>query len=113
MRDDRLFLEDILEAIRNIEEYAPLGRPKFDQDKLIQTWMVHHIQVIGEAARRVSQGLHAKHPEVPWTEIGAMRNILVHDYFRIDPDEVWSVVTNDLPVLKPQIESILKEIKSR
>ena len=88
MRDDRVYLLDILEAIERIEKYTAQGREAFEVNELIQTWVVHHIQIIGEATRKLSQDLRIHYSEVPWTQIMAMRNILVHDYFRIDLDEV-------------------------
>ena len=88
MRDDRLYLEDILEAIDRINRHSARGRKTFEGDELIQTWIVHHIQIIGEAVGKLSDGLKAKHPEVPWTVIKAMRDVLVHFYFGVDIDKV-------------------------
>ena len=111
MRDDRVYLLDILEAIERIEKYTAQGREAFEVNELIQTWVVHHIQIIGEATRKLSQDLRIHYSEVPWTQIMAMRNILVHDYFRIDLDEVWLVIEGDIPVLKERVEFILKELE--
>jgi uncharacterized protein with HEPN domain len=109
MRADRDLLADMLEAIGRIERYAARGREAFLNDELIQVWIIHHMQTIGEAARRLSRGLQAEHHAIPWSEIIAMRNILVHDYFGVDTDEIWSAVENDLPKLRRQIESILAD----
>ena len=111
MRDDRVYLLDILEAIERIEKYTAQGREAFEVNELIQTWVVHHIQIIGEATRKLSQDLRTRYSEVPWTQIMAMRNILVHDYFRIDLDEVWLVIEGDILVLKERVEFILKELE--
>lgn len=108
MRDDRGRLQDILEAIGRIEKYAARGREAFERDELVQTWIVHHIQLIGEAARKTSDALRQRHPEVPWPQIIAMRNILVHDYFSVDLEEVWAAVERDLPELKRRIGAILQ-----
>ena len=107
MRNDREYLLDILEAIGRVERYAARGRDAFDREELVQTWIVHHLQIIGEAARKLSSEFRAAHPEIPWAEIVAMRNVLVHDYFGIDEEEVWSAVQRDLPELKRKIEAIL------
>ena len=80
MRDDRERLLDIQEAIQRIEKYASSGREIFERDELIQTWVVHHLQIIGEAARHVSSSLKLRHAQVPWSQITGMRNILVHNY---------------------------------
>ena len=108
MRDDLERLRDIQEAIGRIEQHAAKGRLAFEGDELIQTWIVHHLQIIGEATRRLSSELQAKHPEIPWSRIIGMRNILVHDYFAIDAEAVWQVVEHDLPNLKLNIDAILK-----
>ncbi len=107
MKDDRERLRDILEAIDRIERHAAQGRHAFERDELLQTWSVHHLQIIGEAARKLSESFRKAHPEVAWAQIIAMRNILVHDYFHVDQDEVWSAIERDLPVLKHSIATIL------
>jgi uncharacterized protein with HEPN domain len=107
MRDDRERLLDIKEAIENVQKYASRGRDAFRNDELIQTWVLHHIQILGEAAARLSDEFQEKHPDIPWFKITGMRNILVHDYFGIDIEAVWSVVENDLPVLYDQIRKLL------
>jgi len=110
MRDDRERLQDMLEAIERIERHTAKGREEYERDELIQTWIVHHIQIIGEAARKLSKEIRSEHDEVPWPTIIAMRNILVHDYFNVDIDEVWSTVEKDLPALKENISSILEDM---
>ncbi len=107
MRNDRERLLDILESIERIEKYAARGQEAFTTDELIQTWIVHHIQIIGEAARGLSDEFVAKHPEAPWAKIVGMRNILVHQYFGIDKELVWKVVTGELAELKKQVCRIL------
>ena len=108
MRDDRERLLHILDAIERIERYAARGREAFEQEELIQNWMVRHLQVIGEAARAISHEFRDKHPEIPWTEIVGTRHVLVHDYFGIDLDVVWRVVDREIPVLKRKIVAILE-----
>jgi uncharacterized protein with HEPN domain len=110
MKDDRERLRHILDAIERIEKYAARGENAFRQDELIQNWMVRHLQVIGEAARALSQTFREQHSEVPWASIIGMRHVLVHDYFGIDLDIVWRVVSTDLPDLKRNIEDILKSL---
>lgn len=107
MRSDAERLRDIHEAIELIEKYSIQGRPAFERDELIQTWIVHHLQIIGEAARGLAEEFRDDHSEVPWKQIIGMRNILVHQYFGIDVPVVWSVVENDLQPLKENVEGIL------
>lgn len=108
MRSDRERLLDIQEAIERIEKYTSQGRTSFDKDELIQTWVIYHLQIIGEAARALSDKLKELHPEIPWTQIIGMRHILVHHYFGIDEEISWSVVERDIPNLKRKVAFILK-----
>lgn len=107
MRGDRECLQDILDAILAIEKHTLSGRESFDTSELVQVWVIHHLQIIGEASRRLSDELRTQNPEVPWHKIVAMRHILVHDYFGIDLDEVWTAAERDLPPLKTSIQAIL------
>jgi len=109
MRDDRVRLEDILEAIKRVERYAKRGQKAFQADELLQTWVIHHIQIVGEAASKLSESLRKAHTEVPWPQIIKMRHVLVHDYFGIDLEEVWAAVEHDLPDLKRKVKAILRE----
>jgi uncharacterized protein with HEPN domain len=107
MRNDEERLRDILEAIERIERHAGDGERPFRENELVQLWMVHHLQIIGEAVRSLSPQFRQRHPEVPWQKIIGMRNILVHDYFGIDLDIVWTAVQRDVPELKRQVQRLL------
>ena len=108
MRDSRARLSDILDAIAAIRRHAGRGREAFERDELVQVWIVHHLQIIGEAAGRLDQEL-VKSSEAPWTGIVGMRNILVHRYFGIDLDAVWRVVERDLDPLEAEARRLLDE----
>ena len=110
MRREPERLRDILEAIAKIEAYAARGRDAFDADELIQTWIIHHIAIIGEAARALPAEFRARFPDVPWHEIVGMRHILVHSYFDIDADAAWAVVERDLPDLRHKVATILEQL---
>lgn len=107
MRDERERLVDILEAIEKIEKYAARGKDEFEREELVQMWIVHHLQIIGEAASRLSGDFKEAHPDVAWKQIIGMRNILVHGYFEIDLELVWAVVEDHLPELKRRMSDIL------
>lgn len=113
MRDPKERLRDILDAIAQIERYAIRGRQAFEQDELIQVWMLHHIQIIGEAAAHLGRDFHQAHPELPWPQIVAMRNVLVHEYFGIDLAEVWKTVERDLPAFKRDVENLLRTLEAQ
>ena len=106
MRSDKERIDDIREAIKNIEEYSLLEKADLFKDKLVQVWMVHHIQLIGEAASGLSDELKKKNPEIPWRKIIEMRNFLVHEYFGIDLNEVWRTLKSDIPELKIWLENL-------
>lgn len=109
MRKNRERLLDILEAIERIEKHTSGGKQEFAGSDLIQAYVIHHLQIIGEAARSVSPEFKKNHPEISWSEIIGTRNILVHAYFDIDLDITWLVVEKDLPILKEQVKAILDE----
>jgi uncharacterized protein with HEPN domain len=111
VRIDTERLRDILETIANIEKYAAQGKEAFTEQELIQVWMVHNLQIVGEAARSISEDFTAQYPEVPWAQIIAFWNIVVHEYFRVDLDLVWLIVVQNLPDLKGQIKAILQGLK--
>jgi uncharacterized protein with HEPN domain len=69
--------------------------------------VIHHLQIIGEAASRVSENLRPQHAEVPWDKMIGMRHVLVHGYFQIDLDVVWAVMQKDLPPLFESLQRIL------
>lgn len=108
MRGHRERLQDILEAIERVEKYAARGKAAFDQDELVQVWILHHLQVIGEAARSLSPEIMETLPEIPWSDIIGMRTVLVHHYFEIDSEIVWSVVEKDLAPLKERVRAQLE-----
>jgi uncharacterized protein with HEPN domain len=110
MRDQRERLLDILDAIEQVEKYTSRGRAIFETDELVQVWVVHHLQIIGEAARALPEELKQAHPEIPWPVIVGMRNIIVHEYFIYDLNEAWKVAEKDLPDLKQKITAILDEM---
>ena len=109
MRDTSERLRDIQEAISRITKYTQLGRQAFDENELIQNWVVHHLEIIGEASRSIPQDYKDKYPIIEWARISRMRNVLIHIYFGVDMDIVWEVVERDLPLLKTQVDAILTE----
>jgi uncharacterized protein with HEPN domain len=97
---------NILEAIAKIREKTTNDIAAFEADQMLQVWVVHYLQVIGEAARGLSQALW----EVPWPQIIALRNILVHGYFGLNMNQVWTMTGKDLPELEEQVRSIHSQI---
>lgn len=107
-RDDTVYLNDMLDAIRQIEQYMRgLEFQAFSEDKMRQDAVVRRFQVIGEAARNISPEFQQAHPNVPWSEIIGMRHKVIHDYFEIDLETIWDTVYSDLPSLEEWIERTL------
>jgi uncharacterized protein with HEPN domain len=109
MRDDSLYLDHLLERITMTERFTVDGREAFMQSQLIQEAVIRNFEVMGEAVRRVSDTTKQHHPHIPWQKISAFRNVLIHDYDAVDINRVWEIVEHELPVLKPQIEAIVRQ----
>jgi len=95
------------ESIRKIEKYASRGKKAFDREELLQVWIVHHLQILGEAARGVSKESQQRYDQIPWGKIIGFRNILIHHYFAVDGDEIWAVIQVNIPPLKRELDRIL------
>jgi len=99
---------DMLEAINRIDERKPKSKEFFVENELLQVWIVHHLQIVGEAAFKIPKDTRGNYPEIAWGSIIGMRHILVHNYFEIDLEIVWNVLLEDLPILKQQIKQIIE-----
>lgn len=106
---DRLFLEDVVEAIEAIQRYAAVGADAFRADELVQDGIIRRLEIIGEAVKNLSAELTVREPAVPWKEAARTRDLLIHGYFRVNLGIVWSVVENDLPMLKQHVLRILEQ----
>ena len=108
MRPDRLFLVDMLDAADAIIDHiAGRDRDALFEDRTARAAVLHELTVIGEAASRITAGLRARHPEVPWSEIVGFRNVVIHRYFGLSWPIIWVTATEDVPVLKAQVVAIL------
>lgn len=113
MRDDRAYLEDILERIQLTEEFLQPGRGQFFQSRMLQEAIIRNLEVIGEASRGLSEECRTNHPEVPWKQIAAFRNFVIHVYWGIKLERVWEIVEKELPTLKLQITAILQSLNEQ
>jgi len=108
MRRDEAYLLDILIAARKALQFLEgITWEEFKQSELHQNAVMRPLEIIGEAARRVSQQTRDAHPEIPWEEMIGMRNRLIHEYFRVNLKTVWDTVHNDLPPLIALIEPLV------
>ena len=108
-KSDRARLLHMVEAAREAMRSASgRARNDLDNDLVWTLGLVKCVEIIGEAAARIGKETKERHPEIPWAQIVAMRNRLVHLYFDIDLDQVWKAVTEDLPALLKQLQEILE-----
>ncbi len=109
MRDEKLYLQDIIEAITAIEVFLTNIKEKdFAFNELIQSAVLYKLSIVGEASSRISAELKTLYPQVAWKEIIGFRNFAVHAYFAINQPIIWTTATEDTVILKEQIIKILK-----
>jgi len=110
MRPEKLYLTDIVEAAQSIARFVQgESFDEFEQNEMMNSAVLQKLTVIGEAASRLPKEFTNRFPEIPWVDIIGFRNIAVHEYFAIRWDIAWVAATEEVPVLKEQIEKILRE----
>lgn len=109
MRREASFLKDILSASSKIEAItAATSEEAFVHDEVLPAAVLHYLTVIGEAINRLSLELRGRHPEVPWQQIVAVRHRIVHAYFDLDWQILWTAAMDDVPELRRQVGGILE-----
>ena len=105
-------LEHMLQAIERICRYTK-GKnfEDFIADDMMYYAVVKNIEILGEASNMLTEEFRQAHPKTPWKQVNGMRNYIVHEYFQVDNNVVWDVITNDLPILEQQIKEYLTEEK--
>jgi uncharacterized protein with HEPN domain len=108
-RSDTVYLQHILEAIKRIEEYLQgITEIDFHNRYLIQDGVIRQIEIIGEATKQLSKETRKNNPHIPWSDIVGMRDKLIHHYFGVDLEQVWLTAQDDLPMLKQEVDRIVK-----
>ncbi len=109
-RTDGECLSDIQEAIARVATYtAGTTYEEFLGDTKTQDAVIRNLEIIGEATKKLSEGLREKHPNVPWKNMAAVRDRLIHHYFGVNLDIVWQIVTEELPKVASQLEQIPRD----
>ena len=104
-----MFLEDMIDCMNKIQEYiGDLSYEEFSTKNIVIDAVVRNLEVIGEAAKNVPVGVREKHAQIPWRQMAGLRNILIHEYFGIDLNIVWTIATKDIPKAKKQIKELIK-----
>lgn len=103
----------MLQAVVRIGEYLEgVNRADFDSDFKTQDAVIRQFQILGDASKKISSLVKLEFPRVPWKEVAAMRDKIVHSYEKVDLDLIWITAHDDLPFLREQIQSVLSKTNS-
>jgi uncharacterized protein with HEPN domain len=109
-RDYRVSLEDMLGSLARIQTLTSgMSYGEFVEDLTRQEAVIRNLEIIGEASKSVPHEARSSYPEVDWARIGGLRDVLIHQYFGIDPEIIWDIIQTKLPNLDAQIKKILSE----
>lgn len=109
MSRDEAYLRHILGAIGRVEQYTAVGRTEFLTTPHWQDATIRQLEVIGEAAKHLSEATRSRQPDVPWRRIAGLRDVLIHDYMGVDLDAVWEVSQEHLGALRVAVEQLLED----
>jgi len=104
MKKDSVYLRHILDAIEKIESYTSVGKDIFMTTAHWQDAAIRNLEIIGEAAKRLSDDFKNQHKDIPWRNVAGLRDVLIHDYMGVDLGNVWNVIQVHLPDLKKVVQ---------
>ncbi len=107
-----LFFEDTIDAMNKIENYIEgLDFDSFAHNNMVVDAVIRNLEIIGEAIRNIPDNFIDKYPDIPWKRMIGLRNIVIHTYFGIDLENIWKIIAENIPEVKPKIVEILNDIK--
>ena len=107
MKDDRVYLQHIRDALQDIAAYCGSDHGAFLDDRMRQDATLRKLEVIGQAVKNLSEDTKSRQPEIPWKQIAGMRDKVIHDYFGVNLDVVWEIVSNELPKVVTPLKQML------
>lgn len=111
-RDFLFYLEDMLESMHRIKKYtADLSFEEFKESDLRIDAVIRNLEIIGEASNNIPEEVTSKYPELPWKKMYGLRNLIAHEYFGIDYENIWKIISDELPNNIQDLESAIKEEK--
>ena len=111
VRDHGSYIEDIIEHMNYAEEFINnLTFEEFANDKKTVLSVTKCIEVVGEATKHIPDSIREKYPDIPWNDLAGIRDRLVHGYFKVNLEIVWTTVTQEFPELLPKMEKVLNDI---
>jgi uncharacterized protein with HEPN domain len=112
MRSQKLYLRDIAEAMEAIEKFVEgMEIDNFMQDDKTASAVIRKFEIIGEAAKGISDNIKQRYPQVPWKEMAGMRDKLIHSYFQVNYEIVWQTIKNRIPSIKPMMHQIMNDLE--
>lgn len=109
-RNEKLFLADIQECCQKIERYiSGISEKDFQANEILKDAVVRNIEIIGEAAKNLSEQTRNENPGIPWRDVMRMRDKIVHHYFRLKLEIIWRTITEDIPALHLRINEMLEK----
>lgn len=109
-KDPKIFLQHILESISEIKKYtSEVSREEFSRSTQVQDAVIRRLEIIGEAAKNISKTFKAKYDFIPWKKVTGSRDMLIHNYFKVDFESVWDTAIKDIPKLEQDINKILEK----
>ena len=111
MRRNELYIADIINAMEKIFEYTEgMTKQEFKKNELVKDAVLRNIEIIGEAANKLSEEIYNNYKNVPWRRMIGLRNIVIHEYFGVDLNIIWKIITVNLPETRPEIKKIKEDI---
>lgn len=109
-RNPKLYLQDIVECVDLIAGFiAGYDQAGFRANILVQFGVIRAMGIIGEAVKKLPPEFRENHPEIPWREMAQTRDVLIHDYLKVNPDTLWITITRDLPPLAAKLRPLLEK----